>query len=87
MTTDTTGLQSVTAVMELNGSITVTCTFATGASSTGCQVSTLKLDSFNILFNVNLTRQNGDNQVGTLMWKDYANYHNYYHTRLLGALS
>ena len=36
---DTTGLQSSTAVVELNSSITVTCIFATGASSTGCQVT------------------------------------------------
>ena len=35
---DTTGLQSSIAVVELNGSITVTCIFATGASSTGCQI-------------------------------------------------
>ena len=38
---DTTGLQSSAAVLELNGSITITCTFAPGASSTGCQVTIL----------------------------------------------
>ena len=84
---DTTGLQSVAAVIELNGSITVTCTFATGTSSTGCLVTILNEDSLNILFTVNITRHNGDSEVGTLMCK-YTDllYHNYFR-RLLGTLS
>ena len=54
--TDTTGLQSSTAVVELNGSITVTCTFATGASSTGCQVTILIMDNLRELISKNLSR-------------------------------
>ena len=58
--TDTTGLQSVTAVMELNGSITVTCTFATGASSIGCQVTIFIMQSLQKVFTRNIARQNGE---------------------------
>ena len=63
---DTTGLQSSIAVMELNGSITVTCTFATGASSTGCQVAILEEmndTGFKILDTFNITRHNGATKV------------------------
>ena len=60
--TDTTGLQSSTAVMELNGSITVTCTFATGASSPGCQVTIFTMDNMYI-FSRNITRPNEDSPV------------------------
>ena len=43
---DTTGLQPrSTTVMEVNGSITVTCAFVSGASSTGCQVTIFIRDS------------------------------------------
>ena len=63
--TDTTGLQSSTAVMELNGSITVTCIFATGASSTGCQVTIFTVDNSQdmYIFSRNVTRPNGVSQV------------------------
>ena len=62
--TDTTGLQSSTAVVELNGSITVTCTFATGATSTGCQVTIYTVDTSRwVLTMMNITRQNGARQV------------------------
>ena len=63
MHADTTGLQSSTAIAELNGSITVTCTFATGATSTGCQVTILITDGLRELFTTNITRQNGAIQV------------------------
>ena len=62
---DTTGLQSSFAVMELNGSITITCTFATGATSTGCQVTIFYIMSDNLqeVMSTNITRPNGTNQV------------------------
>ena len=60
---DTTGLQSSTAVMELDGSITVTCTFATGASSTGCQITIFMMDSVQKLFSRNITRAATDSEV------------------------
>ena len=60
--TDTTGLQSSTAVMELNGSITVTCIFAPGASSPGCQVTIFTMDNMYI-FSRNITRPNEDSPV------------------------
>ena len=63
MHTDTTGLQSSKAVIQFNGSITVTCTFATGALSTGCQVSIFTMDNLHRLFTKNITRQNGESQV------------------------
>ena len=63
MHTDTTGLQSSTTVMELNGSITVTCTFAIGASSTGCQVTILIMDSLQEVLSRNITRPDGANEV------------------------
>ena len=63
MHTDTTGLQSSTTVMELNGSITVTCTFAIGASSTGCQVTILIMDSLQEVLSRNITRPDGVNEV------------------------
>ena len=66
---DTTGLQSSTAVVELNGSITVTCTFATGASSTGCQVTIFTMDNFQEVFSTNISRHNGASQV----WKSLLN--------------
>ena len=56
---DTTGLQSSTAVLELNGSITVTCTFATGASSTGCHVTIFGINVTGYMIN----RPNGVIQV------------------------
>ena len=62
---DTTGLQSANAVVELNGSITVTCTFATGASSPGCQVTIFTMDNFQEVFSTNISRPNGATQV----WK------------------
>ena len=61
--TDTTGLQSSVATMELNGSITVTCTFAVGASSTGCQIIILRGDSLQEVFSRNITRPSGVDQV------------------------
>ena len=61
--TDTTGLQSSSAVVELDGSITVTCTFATGASSTGCQVTIFTTDNPPVeILSRNITRQNEDAQ-------------------------
>ena len=63
--TDTTGLQSFNAVVELNDSITITCIFATGASSTGCQVTIFMMDNFEEVFSTNISRRNGDTQV----WK------------------
>ena len=63
---DTTGLQSSVAVVELNGSITVTCNFATGASSTGCQVTIFTLESLQEVFSVNITRLNGNRKVNYL---------------------
>ena len=63
MHTDTTGLQSSTTVIELDGSITVTCTFATGASSTGCQVTILIMDSLQEVLSQNITRPHGANEV------------------------
>ena len=48
--------------MELNGSITVTCTFATGASSPGCQVTIFTMDNMYI-FSGNITRPNEDSPV------------------------
>ena len=66
---DTTGLQSSTAVVELNSSITVTCIFATGASSTGCQITMFKLDSLQEVFlnSTNNTRPNGSSEVNILI--------------------
>ena len=49
--------------MELNGSITVTCIFATGASSTGCQVTIFMIDSSEEVLSTNITRPNGASQV------------------------
>ena len=60
---DTTGLQSSIAVLELNGNITITCTFATGASSTGCQVTMFMMGSSEEVLSTNITRPNGDSQV------------------------
>ena len=60
--TDTTGLQSFTAAVELNGSITVTCIFVTGASSTGCQLTIFTIDNVYI-FSRNITRPNKDSPV------------------------
>ena len=64
---DTTGLQSVRAVMELDGSITVTCTFATGASSTGCLVTIFTTDNSQlmVILSKNITRQNGNTEVNS----------------------
>ena len=64
--TDTTGLQSSIAVMELNGSITVTCTFATGASSTGCQVSIFTMGSSEEVLSTKITRPDGASQVSNM---------------------
>jgi hypothetical protein len=55
---DTTGLQSSFAVVELNGSITVTCIFAAGASSTGCQVTILGINDTGIQMLFVINRQN-----------------------------
>ena len=60
---DTTGLQSLFAVVELNCSITVTCTFATGASSTGCQVTVFMRDSLQEVLSRNVSRPNQATQV------------------------
>ena len=62
---DTTGLQSSFALLGLNGNIIVTCTFATGASSTGCQVTIFYIMSDKLLkvISKNITRPNGTNQV------------------------
>ena len=65
---DTTGLQSSFAVLELNGSITVTCTFATGATSDGCQVTILMGDLQ--MFPTIITRSIGVNQVKFLANKN-----------------
>ena len=72
---DTTGLQSSVAVVELNNSITVTCTFATGALSTGCQVSIFKLDSLQEVFLIsgNFTRLYGTKKVNYLYLSSYHN--------------
>ena len=65
--TDTTGLQSSTAVIELDGSMTVTCTFATGASSTGCQVTIFMMDSewepWTIIKNISFTETLSNSKV------------------------
>ena len=63
---DTTGLQSSIAVMELNGSITVTCTFATGATSTGCQVTIFTMGNIQEVYSTNITRPDGASQVGNV---------------------
>ena len=54
--------------MEVNGSITVTCIFATGASSTGCQVTIFKLDSLQVVFlnSTNITHLNRSSEVNIL---------------------
>ena len=49
--------------MELNGSITVTCIFATGASSTGCQVTIFTVGGLREVFSENITRSDRANQV------------------------
>ncbi len=56
---DTTGLQSSIAVVELNSSITVTCIFATGASSTGCQVTIFQINETGVQMVFVINRQNG----------------------------
>jgi hypothetical protein len=56
---DTTGLQSSIAVVELNSSITVTCIFATGASSTGCQVTIFRINETGVQMVFVISRQNG----------------------------
>ena len=62
--TDTTGLQPpATTVMELNGSITVTCTFATGASSTGCQVTVFMMDSMQEVLSKRIIRPHGASEA------------------------
>ena len=61
----TTGLQPSSAVIELNGNITVSCTFADGASSTGCRVTVFLMDGIKQVFSRNSTRPNGASQVGT----------------------
>ena len=61
--TDTTGLQSSVAIVELNGSITVTCTFANGASSTGCQVKLFMMDNLQEALSMNLFRPERATQV------------------------
>jgi hypothetical protein len=56
---DTTGLQSSFAVVELNSSITVTCIFASGASSTGCQLTILGINDTGMQMLFVINRQNG----------------------------
>ena len=59
-TIDTTGLQpAATTVVELNGSIIVTCTFAMGASSTGCQVTILTMDNLQEVLSTKIIRPHG----------------------------
>ena len=65
---DTTGLQSSIAVMELNGSITVTCIFAAGALSTGCQVTVFISDSSEEVLSINITRPDGASRVSKSMY-------------------
>jgi hypothetical protein len=60
--TDTTGLQSSIAVVEVDGSITVTCIFATGASSIGCQVTLFTMNDLQV-FSTNISRRKGATQV------------------------
>ena len=64
---DTTGLQpATTTVMELNGSITVTCTFATGASSTGCQVTIFMGDSLREVLSREVIRPHGASKASSM---------------------
>ena len=59
---DTTGLQPpTTTVVEMNGSIIVTCTFAMGASSTGCQATIfeLEMDNFKEVLSTKIIRPHG----------------------------
>ena len=63
---DTTGLQpATTTVMEVNGSITVTCVFASGASSTGCQVTIFIKDSLQEVLSRKIIRPHGSSMVSS----------------------
>ena len=63
---DTTGLQpAATTVMEVNGSITVTCIFASGASSTGCQVTIFIRDSLQEVLSRKIIRPHGSSMVSS----------------------
>ena len=59
---DTTGLQSSSATALQDGRFSFTCTFATGATSTGCQI-TLVTGMGNAFYSTNVTRRNGDEGV------------------------
>ena len=64
---DTTGLQPrTTTVMEVNGSITVTCAFAPGASSTGCQVTIFIRDSLQEVLSRKIIRPHGSSVVSSV---------------------
>ena len=61
---DTTGLQpAITTVMEVNGSITITCAFVSGASSTGCQVTIFTGDSLQEVLSEKVIRPRGSSIV------------------------
>ena len=65
---DTSGLQSSLAVVELNGTITVSCTFATGSSSTtGCRVTLFMMDSSQEVFSRNIDRTDGVSEVYNIL--------------------
>jgi hypothetical protein len=59
-------------VMELNSSITVTCIFATGASSIGCQVIIFMRDNLQdeYIFSKNITRPDGVDRVCNNMFSN-----------------
>ena len=83
---DTTGLQpATTTVMEVNGSITVTCVFASGASSTGCQVTIFIKDSLQEVLSRKIIRPHGSSVVSLVF--PFSLIHVFFRNSLLFLIS